>query len=111
MDDAPEWTPRWIGVPEEKYEELKAKVAALERERDELDAHLMETLDQLDDCKLGLIDCLKSRSFELRQAEAEVERLRTEIREAAAPQAWADKRRREWDADAKSAFLNWERGR
>jgi hypothetical protein len=41
----------------------------------------METLDQLDDCKLGLIDCLKSRSFELRQTEAEVERLRATIRE------------------------------
>jgi dGTP triphosphohydrolase len=79
--DAPEQTPRWIGVPEEKYEELKAKVTALEQERDELDAHLMETLDQLDDCRLGLIDCLKSRSFELRQTEAEVERLRATIRE------------------------------
>jgi len=51
--------------------------AALEQERDELDAHLMETLDQLDNCKLGYIDCLKSRSFELRRLEQEVERLRT----------------------------------
>jgi hypothetical protein len=36
MDDAPEWTPRWIGVPEEKYEELKAEVAALKQENENL---------------------------------------------------------------------------
>ena len=59
-------------------------VAALEQERDELEAYLMETLSQLDDCKLGYIDCLKSRSFELRRLEQEVERLRAAIRDAIA---------------------------
>jgi len=52
------------------------EIAALEAERDELEAYLMDTLNQLDDCKLGYIDCLKSRSFELRRLEAERDRLR-----------------------------------
>ena len=62
---------------------LEAAIRRLEQERDELDAHLMETLDQLDNCRLGLIDCRKSRSFELRRLEQEVERLRAAVREIA----------------------------
>jgi hypothetical protein len=58
---------------------LEAAIRRLEQERDELDAHLMETLDQLDNCRLGLIDCRKSRSFELRRLEQEVERLRSMV--------------------------------
>ena len=83
---APERTPLSTDVLpfKRRIKELEREVAALEQERDELDAHLMETLNQLDDCELGLIDCLKSRSFELRQAEVEVERLRAANEELAA---------------------------
>jgi hypothetical protein len=35
----------------------------------------------------------------------------TVVKDATTIRDLADKRRREWDADAKSAFLNWERGR
>jgi len=60
-----------VDVSEQKLALLEEKIA-LEQERDELEAYLMETLDQLDDCKLGYIDCLKSRSFELRRLEQEL---------------------------------------
>jgi len=53
-------------------DDLASKVAALEQERDELEAYLMDTLNQLDDSRLSYIDCLKSRSFELRRLEQEL---------------------------------------
>ena len=64
------------GYDTDKLFWLVQKCVALEAERDELEAYLMDTLNQLDDCKLGYIDCLKSRSFELRRLEAERDRLR-----------------------------------
>jgi hypothetical protein len=68
-EDGPEWMGETAYVRADLY-------AALEAERDELEAYLMDTLDQLDTCKLGYIDCLKSRSFELRRLEAERDELR-----------------------------------
>ena len=45
----------------------EGRIAALEAERDELEAYLMEALNQLDDFKLALVDCLKSRRHQLRE--------------------------------------------
>jgi hypothetical protein len=64
-------------------------------EVERLEATIREVWDAL-----GITDYEQAKPHTIAE---HVERLRA--------QAWADKRRREWDADAKSAFLNWERGR